>query len=157
EARMLSKAKKLGIRTPLVYAVDEKNARLVIEFIKGKALKKYLLDRKEKNDCLKKLKEAGRQVALMHENSLIHGDLTTSNILLHNGKLFFIDFGLSKSSELLEEKAMDLVVFEKTFQATHSGLSGGWAGVLEGYAAAGKGSGKVFERMKEIKERARYL
>jgi len=155
EARALSQAKSLGIRTPIIYGI--RKTSLILEFIPGPTLKKALQESKSKATALKKLRQVGRIIALMHENDLIHGDLTTSNIILGKNSLFFIDFGLSKKSQLVEEKAMDLVVFEKTFQATHSEMPEGWQEILEGYKEKNSSAKEVFERMKEIKERARYL
>lgn len=157
EARTLSQAKSLGLRTPLVYGINAKATTIILEFIEGPTLKKALNERKTQKTALNKLKELGTDIALMHENNFIHGDLTTSNIILKGNSLFFVDFGLSKKSSLVEDKAMDLVVFEKTFQATHSSLPAAWKKILEGYASGSKEAKEVFKRMKEIKERARYL
>ena len=57
--------------------------------------------RMEKNDSSTNLEkvffETGRSVALMHSKGLIHGDLTSSNVMIRKEDLavFFIDFGLS--------------------------------------------------------------
>lgn len=43
--------------------------------------------------------QLGRSIAKLHYNGIMHGDLTTSNILLRNRKpemIVFIDFGLSE-------------------------------------------------------------
>ncbi|KAJ9053449.1 serine/threonine-protein kinase bud32 [Entomophthora muscae] len=71
----------------------------------------------------------------MHELNIIHGDLTTSNVMIRtsSGKqeseiedlasTVLIDFGLSSVSSQPEDKAVDLYVLERAFQATHPQLS----------------------------------
>ena len=113
----------------------------------------------------------------MHEGNLIHGDLTTSNILVKGGKglhgkqehcaakgsnhsggqrLCFIDFGLARQSSKAEDKAVDLLVFRKTFEATHVELMPeGWNLILEGYLE-NKGQKQVLAHMEKVEKRARY-
>ena len=59
----------------------------------------------------------GRIIGNLHLNEIIHGDLTTSNILIvkedNDLKIYFIDFGLSIVSNHLEDKAVDLYVLER--------------------------------------------
>lgn len=146
------------VNVPQVLEVNESASKIVMEFIKGKALKEIIQKRPEL--C----KEAGMRIRLIHELGVIHGDLTTSNILVakkdaitaerikKNGELFFVDFGLGFFSKKLEDRATDLVVFKKTFNATHSSLKNGWALVLEGYNP----SKELLTRMQAIEKRARY-
>ena len=150
EANMLRKARSLGIRTPQLYSVDKKKKEIVMEFVDGPRLKDAL----GKNVGL--CKQVGEAIALMHENKLVHGDLTTSNIMVKGKELFFIDFGLGKTSAKLEDKAVDLLVFRKTFEATHVELMPkGWELILEGYLKAG-GQKEVLKQMERVEKRARY-
>lgn len=151
EANMLRKARSLGINTPFVYSIDREKKEIVMELVEGPRLKD-VLDLKNVGLC----KEVGKAVALMHENKVIHGDLTTSNILVKGKELFFIDFGLGKTSEKAEDKAVDLLVFKKTFEATHVELMPkGWKLILEGYLEAG-GRKEVLTQMKKVEARVRY-
>jgi Kae1-associated kinase Bud32 len=151
EAKMLRKARSLGIKTPQVYTVDKIQKEIVMQFVDGQRLKD-VLDAKK----LKLCKQVGETIALMHENSLIHGDLTTSNILARGKELYFIDFGLGKTSKKPEDKAVDLLVFKKTFEATHVELMPkGWELILEGYLEKG-GKKEVLAQMKKVEERVRY-
>ncbi len=61
----------------------------------------------------------GYTLALMHDNNVIHGDLTTSNMIIRNKELYFIDFGLSHVCSLVEDKAVDLYVLERSIKSTH--------------------------------------
>lgn len=151
EANLLRKARSLGIKTPVVYTVDKTKKEIVMQFIEGPRLKDVL---EAKN--VKLCKEVGKAVATMHENSLIHGDLTTSNIMAKGKELYFIDFGLGKTSAKPEDKAVDLLVFKKTFEATHVELMPkGWELILEGYLEKG-GKKEVLAQMKKVEERVRY-
>jgi Kae1-associated kinase Bud32 len=154
EARLLSEARKLGIRTPRVYSVDKVGSEIAMEFIEGSRVKDVLGRKNFKAICNK----IGENIAKMHSFDLVHGDLTTSNILLHNNGLFFIDFGLGSRSRKVENKAVDLLVFRKTFEATHAELMPkGWEKIIEGYLAGMSPEGKrVVEHIAAIEKRARY-
>ncbi|MFH1257265.1 MAG: KEOPS complex kinase/ATPase Bud32 [Candidatus Diapherotrites archaeon] len=151
ECSLLHKAKEAGVRTPVIYSVDRKECAITMEFIEGKQVKKIL---NEKN--LRICREIGENIARMHSAGIIHGDLTTSNILLHGKALVFVDFGLAFNSGKTEDKAMDLLVFRKTFEATHFNLAKGWGKVVEGYLAEESGGRDAVKRIAEIEARARY-
>ncbi|KAI5454560.1 serine/threonine-protein kinase bud32 [Naganishia albida] len=84
----------------------------------------------------------GTALAKMHGNSIVHGDLTTSNMMLRplpgqtpNFELVLIDFGLSSMSTLQETLAVDLYVLERAFASTHPASEALFARVLDAYAA----------------------
>ena len=154
EAAMLHRAKSAGVRTPVIYKIDEENAAILMEFVEGKRLKD--LFKQGKSMWLRWGTPVGVNIGKMHENGIIHGDLTTSNILLHNKNLVFIDFGLGFFSRKTEDKAVDLLVFKKTFMATHPELGGVWKRILKGYLEGG-GSRAVIGHMGKVEARARYL
>jgi len=159
EARLLREA-SLVVNTPKIQKVDENETEIVMEFIGGVPLKEII--EKKPFLCI----EAGACIKKIHDIGIIHGDLTTSNIIFidkpnseefkervkSRGNLFFVDFGLGFFSKKLEDRATDLVVFKKTFNATHSSLKNGWDLVMRGYAP-GK---ELSERMNAIEKRARY-
>jgi len=145
EAKILNTLYNI-INVPQVLFVDEKKCEIMLEFIDGKMLKEII----EKVPTL--AVKAGKEIKKIHESGIIHGDLTTSNILFKNDKLYFIDFGLGYFSKKTEDKATDLIVFKKTFNATHSKLKNGWDLVMLGY----KPSKEMVERMQTIEKRARY-
>lgn len=119
ETRSLLKAEKLGVRVPEVYFSDEKGGRIYMEYMEGyETLKKAMVglrgkmevggvertrrDKKKREEgqefgIERVFYEVGRRVGLMHEGGLIHGDLTSSNIMVKDGDVVpvFIDFGLS--------------------------------------------------------------
>jgi len=151
EANLIRKARSIGVKTPDIYNVDRQKKEILMQFIEGQRLKDAL-----GKENIGLCREVGKSIALMHENNLVHGDLTTSNILVQGKELFFIDFGLGKNSAKIEDKAVDLLVFRKTFEATHVELMPkGWELILEGYLAAG-GKKEVLKQMEKVGQRVRY-
>lgn len=144
EAKLLNYVKKFGIRTPILYDIDIREKSINMEKINGMELKNIVKILKE-NEKEVLFKELGRKIANLHENEIIHGDLTSSNIILsndntldnkldsekytskHNEKdlsknfkdlnIVFIDFGLGKYSNLVEDASVDLLSFKKTMQS----------------------------------------
>ena len=61
----------------------------------------------------------------LHNVQIIHGDLTSSNVMVSktdNSSVKLIDFGLSQITDNTEEKAVDLYVFEKSLICENNGL-----------------------------------
>lgn len=151
ECLLLHRAKELGVRTPIIYKIDKSGTSIVMELVRGKRVKDVL---NEKN--LEICKRIGEAIGRMHNADLIHGDLTTSNILLHNNNLVFIDFGLGYNSSKVENKAVDLLVFKKTFMATHFSLSKGWELILKGYLKENSHGKTVIKQIEAVEGRVRY-
>ncbi|GFP92325.1 ekc/keops complex subunit bud32 [Phtheirospermum japonicum] len=126
EARGTTKARKLGVSTPALYAVDPLVHSLTFEFVEGPAVKDVFLDFGSEGIVQERLDDIATQIgdaiAKIHDGGLIHGDLTTSNMLIRNGtnQLVLIDFGLSFTSTLPEDKAVDLYVLERALLSMHS-------------------------------------
>ena len=155
EAILLHRAKELGVRTPIIFAIERKSCGIVMEFVEGARLKDAL----DKKNYLKYCKALGAQIALLHNGGLIHGDLTTSNVIVNGPSLVFVDFGLGFFSEKIEDKAVDLLNLKKTFEATHHSLMpAAWNEIARSYEKANAREGKkVVEQIAEIEKRARYL
>ncbi len=122
EAQLMHHAKVSGVRTPFLYYVEPHNALLVMEFIRGKRLKEELASTStfEVRDRFHKL---GRMTALLHQAGIMHGDLTTSNVLVNDGELVLIDFGLAIRSKRLEDHAVDLRLIKETLTGAHPTVS----------------------------------
>lgn len=131
EARCIVKAWRGGVPTPTVYHVDPTKGLLVMEFVEGCTAKEALLAQKVsvgeaahrgRSDFAEALGEMiGELVARLHAHGVIHGDLTTSNIIVAReaGGLVLIDFGLSGVSSSVEDRAVDLYVLERAILSTH--------------------------------------
>ncbi|MHA1610676.1 MAG: bifunctional N(6)-L-threonylcarbamoyladenine synthase/serine/threonine protein kinase [Promethearchaeota archaeon] len=159
ESRILIALQSEDINVPKLYDVLPNEALLIMEFIPGKRLK----------DCIGNLSSSelsqfcnlvGEKLALMHNNSISHGDLTTSNIIVTpNDKLVFIDFGLSLSDIGLEEKAMDLHLFKRVLQSSHgSYFELMWKAFLKGYEQMIRSDFvEIEDRVAKIELRGRYI
>ena len=125
EARLLMKGRRAGLACPVLYYLDEWASEIWMEWIDGESVRSYLakenqIDTNVIGDIMKAI---GRSIGKMHEVDIIHGDLTTSNILIREApqcnNVFIIDFGLGFSSTLEEDKAVDLYVLERALQSTY--------------------------------------
>jgi len=155
EFKILTKAKKIGMNVPDVFEVDDVNMKVVMEFVKGDNLKNNL-DSYEKKKREIVCRKIGEQTALMHDSDIVHGDLTTSNMLLKDEKVYFIDFGLGFISTKIEDKAVDLHLLKQAFESKHFRYSEElFKGVLKGYKKS-KNFEETLERLKKVEERGRY-
>ncbi len=150
EAGLLQRARSAGVRTPRVLKMDLPNARLVLEFLEGKRMKESFSHESWM------AKELGKIVAILHANGIVHGDLTTSNVIVQKKRVCLIDFGLSYYSKDVEDKATDLLGLQKTFTATHPESGREWKELLTAYEKHFAKGKQVVRHMKEIEERARY-
>ena len=102
------------------------------------------------------MKQVGESIAKIHDADIIHGDLTTSNMILSNERVFFIDFGLGYISKKIEDKAVDLHLLKHALEAKHfKNWKILFEKFLEGYKK-GKESKKILERLTAVEKRGRY-
>src|SRR5581483_6059581 len=118
EARLLAQARRAGVRTPLVYAVE--GDALVLERMPGAQLKEALHARPDEAASL--LGAVGAAAARLHARGLTHGDLTTSNVLVDGSGVALVDFGLAALNAEDEDKGGDLHVLKEALEATHAEL-----------------------------------
>lgn len=155
EARLIAESKKFGISSPIIYDIDLKNYEITMEFIDGKRVKDFLnqISEKQREEICKKI---GRSIARLHKANIVHGDLTTSNLILRSGRIYFIDFGLGCKSIEIEDKGVDLHVLMEAFKSTHSEIENSFEYVLNGYKEEYENANEVIEKMEEIVRRGRY-
>jgi len=147
EASMIIKARK-AVKTPYLFNINLKKTSIIMEYIDGIKLKNAF----EKGKELNKMKSIAQGISKMHSLDIIHGDLTTSNIILKGKNLYFIDFGLSYISNKIEDKAVDLLNFKKMMKATHyKHFDKLWNSFEKSYK-----NKQVLKKIKEIEARARY-
>jgi len=160
EPQIIHRAKEAGVPTPTIFMVDIAEATIIMEFISGKQVKQVLDDssaeERRRLCCL-----IGNLIGRLHNRGIIHGDLTTSNMILTpHGRVVFVDFGLSEHSTELETKGVDLHLMKRAFQSTHHKYAKeGFDMVMEGYAEArgNKAAKNVLEKIREIEKRGRYV
>ncbi|KAK4812529.1 hypothetical protein QYF61_002322 [Mycteria americana] len=164
EARSLLRCRRAGISAPVVYFVDYVTNSIYLEDIVDSVTVQDHINSVQQsgNDTSSLLilaEKMGELLARMHDEDLIHGDLTTSNILLRPPTekldLVLIDFGLSFISGLPEDKGVDLYVLEKAFLSTHPDTEPMFKVLLKTYAATSKKSGPVIKRLDEVRLRGR--
>jgi Kae1-associated kinase Bud32 len=153
EARLLALAHDVGVRTPIIYDVDIKACTIVMEFIEGEPLVKVLEGSK---DQARRglLRSVGHAVARLHRSDLIHGDLTGANMLVRDGLVQFVDFGLGVQSIDIEDKGVDLHVLQEALKAVN--MEDLFKEVEKGYLKEWSGGKDVLSRVKEIATRGRY-
>jgi Kae1-associated kinase Bud32 len=123
-----------------------------MQFIKGKKLSEHLDTLKNANKICEQI---GKQTSVLHDNDIIHGDLTTSNLILAKNKLYFIDFGLSFHSHRIEDKAVDLHLLRQALEAKHfKHWETFFRFFLKGYNPKNKTS--ILQQLKKVEARGRY-
>ncbi|XP_041634892.1 EKC/KEOPS complex subunit TP53RK [Cheilinus undulatus] len=167
EVRSILRCRKAGISTPVVYFVDYTSHCIFLEEIVGSmTVRDHISSAQQSASCseteLEQLAERmGQILAKMHDEDVIHGDLTTSNMLLRRGPedgeddLVLIDFGLSYNSALPEDKGVDLYVLEKAFLSTHPNTESLFEKLLKSYTASSKKSAAVIKKLDEVRLRGR--
>lgn len=156
EAKLIIEARNHGISVPIIYDVNLENGIITMEFLNGKRIKDILndLNDDERNRICKKI---GESIAKFHNNDIIHGDITTSNMILLDDKIHFIDFGLGEKNPEIEAKGVDLHVLMEAIESTHSQYSKCFDYVLEGYKKELKEDANlVIRKIEEIVKRGRY-
>ncbi len=179
------KCRREGVPVPAVYALDETSGWLMIEWIEGEVvrirLNEWLKRRKDENtsegvddgELVELMTRVGSAVGRMHAVGVIHGDLTTSNLMLRpkskgalngdglaasnllDGEIVLIDFGLASQSEQDEDRAVDLYVLERAFGSTHPRAENLFTEVLKAYDKSFKGANVVLRKLEEVRMRGR--
>ena len=193
------KLRREGIAVPGVFALDWEGGGgedgkgggwMMMEWIEGKTVKECLrwvkrreLEGEQLGELVDDLvKRIGRAVGKMHEIGVVHGDLTTSNLmvrmgqteervvngdnahcdessminlLLQVGEIVLIDFGLAGQSIQDEDKAVDLYVLERAFGSTHPEVEEYFQGLLKAYGESYKGAKTVLKKLEDVRMRGR--
>jgi len=156
ESKLITEARAAGVSVPTLYDVDLLGGVITMEYVKGRRVKDILNTLPEperKNLCIL----IGKSIALLHNHDIIHGDITTSNMIIADGRVTFIDFGLGSKSIELEAKGVDLHVLMEAFESTHSQHPSCFHDVFEGYKQVFTGDAdEVLKKIEEIVQRGRY-
>lgn len=156
EAKLMIEARKYGVSVPIIYDVDLEKGIITMDYIKGNRIKDILnnLNEEERATICKKI---GQNIARLHNNDIIHGDITTSNMILLDDMIHFIDFGLGEKNSEIEAKGVDLHVLMEAINSTHSKYSNCFDYVLDGYKKELKNDANlVIRKIDEIVKRGRY-
>ena len=154
ESEMISHVKSLGIYSPLIYFVDIKTCMIVMQYIDG-VLVKNLPD----NQIIDICKGLGEISGDLHKNGIMHGDLTTSNFILCDNKIFVIDFGLASRTTKSIDHAVDLRLFKEILNSAHTSImENAWHNFLTGYKqnVGTKYYNLIMNLVSNIEARGRY-
>ncbi|KAL0861384.1 hypothetical protein ABMA27_008932 [Loxostege sticticalis] len=184
EARAIARCKSVGVKTPCLYLVDFERRRIYMEhFTQSISVKDFFISIKKDSKDEIDVPEVTKNVAIMigaavrrlHDSNIIHGDLTTSNMLLvprrpedkgefkwHDYKkleLALIDFGLSYVDSSTEDKGVDLYVLERALISTHNDYPDLFEKIMSGYTRTGEDSAisiaEVLAKFEEVRARGR--
>ncbi len=150
EARLIHAARRDGVPTPVMSDITDDT--IVMEQVQGTLLTLDL--------TRERLREAGRMVGRLHSAGIMHGDLTTSNLIVRerDRKCVLIDFGLAQVTQEIEQRGVDLHVLYQTLESTAPDRADELkAAFAEGYRETFTGAGDVIAREHEIELRGRYL
>lgn len=155
EARLLQEARRLGIPTPIIYDIDLIAGEITMQEVKGPRIKDVLdtSDPGRRDDICR---EIGRLIALLHRGGMTHGDLTTSNMILSEGRIWFIDLSLGGKNATVEDMGVDLHLLKEAFHSTHSEMLDCFQQILDSYVGCFAKGGEVLRKIKEIEDRGRY-
>jgi Kae1-associated kinase Bud32 len=155
EARLISEARRCGVPTPMIFEVSE--FKIVMEYVNGEKVK-YVLEKVSAEERKELARQIGMLVGKLHKCGIVHGDLTTSNMILRDGKIYFIDFGLGFFSKRIEDLATDLSVLKESLKATHCKyLYELWENIVKGYLAVFEEGANVLKHLEKIEKRGRYV
>jgi TP53 regulating kinase-like protein len=188
ESRCVSKARRAGLDVPCIYSVDVSTGRIIMERVEGKTIKEIIFELHDSGAAagaagddddggggggnsevaLRLAELIGEGVAKIHDAELIHGDLTTSNIMaradadfgssgvgIRLDSVVFIDFGLASSRPSTEDKAVDLYVLERAFSSTHPDSEYLVKRIIEQYRQSSRKQGLVLQKLEEVRLRGR--
>ncbi len=147
EAKVIEKLPILG---PKLISVDDKDMLIEMSFIEGPKVRDVL------EDNIELCRVIGQKVAILHNGGIIHEDLTTSNMIYYDKKVYFIDFGLSYFSEKIEDKAVDLHLLKQALESKHHTVfEKAFSLVLEGYKENSDNYEKIMKRLEKVENRGR--
>ncbi len=154
EAKILSKASTL-IPAPQVIKTDQKEI-IELECIQGKQVKE-IIDSLSAEERKKINIQIGNNLAILHNNDIVHHDLTTSNMIVNKGTVYFIDFGLSFISKKNEDKAVDIHLFKSALEAKHHNhFEKSFQEFLQGYKQKSDTYNEVIKQLEKVEKRGRY-
>lgn len=160
EPQMIHRAKEAGVPTPIIYMVDLERATIIMEYVEGERIKD-VLDKLPDEERIKICERIGRLIGRLHKHGIVHGDLTTSNMILTpNGKIILVDFGLSEQSVDLEARGVDLHLMKRALASTHyKYVNECFNAIIRGYweEMGPEATRDVLNRVVEIEKRGRYI
>ncbi len=154
EVKLMMEARELGLAVPIIYDIDVEENRLVLEFIDGPTVKEVLHSRSREPKAV--CRQIGEIAAKLHSGDIVHGDLTTSNMIFRDDRIHLIDFSLGEKSSSSEAKGVDLHLLKEALTSAHSQMPDLFDSVAGSYRKAYKGAEGVLLKVEDIESRGRY-
>jgi Kae1-associated kinase Bud32 len=153
EALLMAQARRAGVRTPYIFDIDMASCTITMEFLEGITAKAALQDLPNRMELARII---GSRVGRLHRADIVHGDLTTSNIIFRGQEPCFIDFGLGEKSREIEKKGVDLHLLKEGLSSAHSEFMELFDAVACGYVEEYPEGERVLNQVGEIEKRGRY-
>ncbi|KAL8619475.1 hypothetical protein ACOMHN_011826 [Nucella lapillus] len=189
EVRAMLRCRTNGIRTPAVYMVDTESSAIYMEWVQPSVtVREFIADvqharlgddqhtRLSDDPLLKLAAKVGQVIGTAHRHNIVHGDLTTSNMLLSPRQqdgggegggevlgrdmddldMVLIDFGLTSLEGGAEDKGVDLYVLERALLSTHPNTHHLFHAILHSYRQHNPaGAPEVVRKLDEVRLRGR--
>lgn len=150
EAKVLNKLEEINFPAPRIHSMCDKLMEIRMDLVKGNKIRDVLY-----KNPIDLSEELGKKVGIMHTNNIIHGDLTTSNMILGK-EIKFIDFGLSFFSAKEEDKAVDLHLLRQALESKHHEVwEDCFKAALKGYKQGNPEHKIVLDRLTQVESRGR--
>ncbi len=158
EATIIHRAKEAGVPTPIIYQIDSTDTTIVMEFVEG-ARVRDVVDGLGVKERVRLFSDIGQMAGRLHRAGIIHGDMTTSNIIKTPTRVVFIDFGLAEMSRETEKRGVDLNLMHRMLTSTHFRHTEELFNAFkEGYRSTlGAEADTALKRMEDIARRGRYV
>lgn len=160
EAKALLRSLIMGINVPAPLYVDPDKGILIMTYIDGWVLRDIINHLNEIEIC-NICRVVGSYIARLHENSIIHGDVTTSNIVIekNSNEVYIIDFGLANFIKRLEDQAIDVHIFFRSLESAHYTIEDiAKKCFIEGYRQVRKDyTDKILNNVMHIRKMGRYV
>ncbi|MDA1197449.1 MAG: KEOPS complex kinase/ATPase Bud32 [Nanoarchaeota archaeon] len=151
EAKVLRKLEALHFPCPKVIE-DDQFKSIEMQFLEGKMLRDVL----NSTNFKKLTTEIGKKLAFLHNHEIIHGDLTTSNMIKEK-EIYFIDFGLSFFSHKVEDKAVDIHLVKEALESRHHQIAKqAYKSFLSAYKKEANDEKAILKRLEIVEKRGRY-
>ena len=131
-----------------------------------KITEEYIAEHPSVKDCLNSLPDneratvcygIGEALGKLHSANIMHGDFTTSNMLLKGGQVYVIDFGLGRFTKRIEDHAVDLYLLHEALKAAHfKFMDEAWVNIIKAYKHNYTNSTMALRRLEKIESRRRY-
>lgn len=155
ETRLMAEARAAGVAVPILYDINLVENKIIMELVEGPTAK-VVLDQGGPR-AMKVAGAIGEIVGRLHRTGIIHGDLTTSNMIVRDSRIVMIDFSLGGKEGGVEARGVDLHLLKEALGSAHARAASYYRAALKGYRRTmGKAADDVISKVKEIESRGRY-